>query len=192
MGLFRYMFVVVLIWIPWVLTVLKLEYYLVQSVWFQVGNAVKGQNFWTIYQNLCVSLIPQGVYAGTQRRCIGIHARKSDVSARMHNDCEMVLTSVSQGWIKCFFPQKQALKLKTPLHMPITSMCWLPQFSLSFPGSCASRSCLLSTSWRHCQLEIVQTVGAWSSCNTLGWKITTVFLRFDYRICVNDTSKYCL
>ena len=50
----------------------------------------------------------------------------------------------SQGGGKWFLPQEQGFKVKTLLHIPITSMWWFPQFSLSFPGSGAIRSCTLS------------------------------------------------
>ena len=49
-----------------------------------------------------------------------------------------------QGWIKWFLTQEQGFKMKTPLHIPNTSMWWFPQFSLSFPGSGAPCSRILS------------------------------------------------
>ena len=52
---------------------------------------------------------------------------------------------VSHRWIKWYLPQEQGFKMKTPLHIPVTTMWWFPQFFLSFPGSGASHSRSLST-----------------------------------------------
>ena len=53
--------------------------------------------------------------------------------------------------------QEQGFEIETPLHPPITSMWWFPQFSLSFPGSDVPCSCTLSTS---CYATYLTPVGS--------------------------------
>ena len=92
---------------------------------------------------------------------------------------------MQQGWIKWFLPLQQSFKMKTPLHIPITSMWWFPLFSLSFPHS---RTLSMPGMHNDCEMTSLPAWNHIDCIHVLEHKWRQVVL--EPRVSPEHTSKY--